>query len=214
MKYIIIMMLFVIMFFAGCLSLDACPEQICENETVEVIKDCVIDTVIDCPACEVCQECQVCETCATNESNMLIILEGEYKHQIGWIYQNFADEHIELFDDYYYDKKFDNCSNEIKIARDHLNTAMGFYGLAKKEFEKIPEDIIAKEYIIAMKEMVNHNEDLIENLKDYENFCNNYADDDVDVTPRELDDRDHWEEKYILHKANYDKQLRLIEELR
>ena len=200
------MMLSLLILFTGCISLEECPEQTCENKTIEVVKEC---DVVNCPECPVCQECKICST----DENKLVVLEGEYKHQIGLIYQKFADEHIELFDDYYYDKKFDNCSNEIKIARDHLNTAMGFYGLAQKQFEKIPEDIIAKEYIIAMKEMVNHNEDLIENLKDYENFCDSYNDDDPDVTPRELDDRDHWEEKYILHKFNYDRQLTLIKEL-
>lgn len=184
---------------------DICMAEL--NTTKSSIKEC---PVVQCPETQ-CPEVK-CPVCKDNTDDIKI-LSGEKQHEIGLIYQGFASDSIESFNDDFYDKAFKNCSLNIREAKDYLNTATGFYGLANKEFKDIDNEI-AKHYTIAMQQKIAYNENLIAYLNVYQSFCDKYNDNDEDATPKELKDGRDLEKKYIIHNENYNKELRIIEELK
>lgn len=185
---------------------DSCMVEL--NNTKNSIKECPVIEEKECPVIEE-KQCPVCK----DSTNDMKIVAGEKQYETGLIYQRFADNDIEEFDDSYYDKAFDNCSVSIISAKDYINTANGFYGLANKEFKDIDNDI-AKHYTIAIQQKIAYNDNLIAYLNVYQSFCDKYSDNDEDATPKELKDGKELEKKYIIHNENYNKELRIIEELK
>jgi len=181
----------------------------------EPIEECIVCEACNvCPVsvCDVCETCDVCEDCEDIDDR-IIILEGAKDYEIGMIYQGFADKNIDIFEDFYYDKDFSNCTIELDGARSHLLTASGFFHIADKQFTTIKDNELAKAYSLLATEYYLYNEDLTAYLNIYRDFCRTHTDYD-DINVRSLRDAEKWETRSIIHKDNIEKHLRLIMELK